>query len=153
MPRALLAVSLPHRRILAVDVSCASARTPSLSKLMDHLETATITDGNPVKLRAPHCSPIERATIGAMSREDAIGKPTLSRILGHRIGDLAVMYQAGKSKSAGKLLRGRHACPISPADALNAINTAVDVHNARLAPLPEEDILIRSHSNGRARSQ
>lgn len=145
MPRALLAIALPERRIVAFDATFETDQLPSLATLMERLEADASSKGVSLPLRAPHRSPMERIAIGAASRDMAVGKPTINRILGLRIGDLDVVYQAGRASKPAKMLRGRLATPVNAADAALAVDGAIAVHNARMPALPASGIAIARH--------
>lgn len=134
MPRMMVALALPQRRILAVDISFNPGQTPSLSKLMEALEAVTAYSGEKLQLRAPHASPIERATIGAISRDEGIGRPAFSRIMGKSIGKVGIVHHVAKAKSPDALLRGRHAKPINVEQAKQIIFDAIKDHNQSMMP-------------------
>lgn len=150
MPRVLLAVALPQRRILAAKISCDPNKPPSLAGLIDALKENSTPDGAPLQMRAPHRSGVERSAIGAVPREDGHGMPTLGRVLGPRIGDLAVIYQVGKARLSETLVAARHATAIGDDDAVRAIEDAIEAHNAQVPSLPESGFSITRRA-GRTR--
>lgn len=142
MPRMMVAVALPQRHILAVDICCNPRQTPSLSRLMEALESVTTSSGLNLQLRAPHASPIERATIGAISRDESLGRPAFSRIMGKSIAGVGIVHHVAKAKSPAALLRGRHAKPISVEQAERVILGAIEDHNRSMSPLPSNGVGI-----------
>lgn len=136
MPRVLVAVALPERRIVAADIGFGPERPPSLTRLMERVRTASVADGTPLRVRAPHVTSAERASIGAIPPEHARNLPTLARLLGDRISDLGIIHQEGKARHARSLVGARHASPLAPADAVRAIDDAIAAHNRGVPAIP-----------------
>lgn len=137
MPRVLLAVLLPERRIVACEISFDPEQAPALGGLMRKVEAASSGGGVPLRVRAPHCSRTERAAIGAISRGKGHNLPSLGRIMGSRIGDLSVVYQVSKARPGHTLVAARHATALQPAESARIIEEAVAGHNANVPPLPD----------------
>jgi hypothetical protein len=135
MPRVLLAMLLPERRILAADIAFDPDSPTSLTKVLEGVEKAEAPGAPQLPLRAPNRSPLEREIIGAVSATEGTGKPTLARMLGPQLGDIPVSYKAATALSADRLLAARHSTAIGPEDATRAIMEAVDKHNGRM-PAP-----------------
>lgn len=133
MPRVLLAVALPERRIVGFEISCTSADRLSATRLMATVRASAPEGAMPINVRAPHASPAERTEIGAVPPEHARNRPTLARVLGDRIGDLGIIHQEGKARRATALVGARHASALAPADAVRAIENAIAIHNKGLA--------------------
>lgn len=153
MPRVLLAMQLPERRILGVDITFDPAAAASLAKVMDLVEAAMTPDAPPLELRAPHRSVLERKIIGAVSRADAMKRPSLSKMLGAQLGDIPVSYKAGAVLEADKLLATRHSSAIGRDDATKAIMEAVARHNDRMPAAPTTGFSLdvsRREARGRA---
>lgn len=142
MPQMMVALILPQRHIFAIDVSFDPSRPPSLSKLMEALDNVTMASGEKLKLRAPHASPIERARIGAMSRNESTGRPAFSRIMGNSFGGVGIVHHIAKAKSPDALLRGRHAKPINVEQARQIISDAIEDHNRSMMPLPAKGVTV-----------
>lgn len=129
MPRLLLAIALPERRIVAAEVSVDSATPPSPARLAAALDAA----GAPVAAlprRAPHHPDLDVGN-GA----SPVGQPSLSRVLGNRLGDLPILHRASMAKPGARLAAARHASPLGTRDAAELIAAAVAAHNAMVPPL------------------
>ena len=135
MPRVLIAVVLPERRIVAFEVSFDPEQAPALDRLMRKVEAAVSVSGVPLRVRAPHCNRTERAMIGAIPRGKGHNLPSLGRVMGSSIGDLSVVYQVSKARPSHTLIAARHATALEPDEAARIIAEAVTAHNANVPPL------------------
>lgn len=131
LPRMLVAVQLPERVILGYDVEIDPVLAPSVDRLMTKVQAATDPAGAPLRLRAPHLTDLEQAAIGAtVPGGRPTGLPTLPQLLAPAIGDVGLVFQFAKAKSADRLARIRNVSPLSKQDVETAIRQAVDAHNA-----------------------
>ena len=139
MPRLLIAITLPQRRIVATEISFDPLRAPAILNLMRSIAGVTDHSRAPVRLRAPHLSVEERMAIGAIGIEEGRGLPTLSRVMGGRLGGLRVIYQVSKARAGETLTAARHASTLNRHDATIAIGDAVASHNVKMAATSRRD--------------
>ena len=129
-PHLLLAIVLPERRIVAAEASVDPATPPSPTKLM-----TTLDAGDPVvaalRRRAPHHPEVE----GGSGPGPVVGGPSLSRVLGNRLGDLSILHRASMARPGASLAAARHASPLGLRDAAKVIASAIAAHNATVPPL------------------
>lgn len=132
LPRLLVAVQLPERVIVAYEMSLDPEVPPSVEGLTARIGAAADPVGRPLRIRAPHLSASEQVAIGAtVLRGKPAGLPTLTQLLAPAIGDIPLVFQISRAKSADALVRIRNVSPLSPRDVETAIDQAVTVYNAR----------------------
>lgn len=132
LPRLLIAVQLPERVIVGYDVAIDPALSPSVDRLMASVRAAADPAGASLRVRAPHLSALEQAAIGAtVPVGRPTGLPTLPQLLAPAIGEVGLVFQFAKAKSADRLARIRNVSPLSERDVVTAIEQAVAAHNAR----------------------
>lgn len=137
LPQLLVAVQLPERVIVAYEMSLDPAVPPSVEGLTARLRAAADPAGRPLRIRAPHLSPSDQVAIDAtVLRGKPTGLPTLTQLLAPAIGNIPLVFQISRAKSADALVRIRNASPLSPRDVEAAIEQAVAAYNAR-RPLAE----------------
>lgn len=132
MPRVLMAMRLPEREILDLEVSFDPDEAPSAAVLADKLSARMDATARVLPKRAPHLDPAIGMAIGAQT-DSPTGAPTLNRVLGAKLGDIDVVYQLSKARASESLLNARHSRRIGPVDAINAIRRAVVAHNDKVA--------------------
>lgn len=132
LPRLLVAVQLPERVIVGYDVAIDPVLAPSIDRLMTNVRAATDPVGTPLQIRAPHLAELEQAAIGATVPAGCpTGLPTLPQLLAPAIGEVGLVFQFAKAKSADRLARIRNVSPLAEQDVGTAIQQAVAAHNAR----------------------
>ncbi len=132
MPRVLMAVRLPEREILDVEVSFDPDVAPSAEILAERLTTGMDAAARELPMRAPHLEPAIGMAIGAETGPRT-GAPTLNRVLGTKVGDIGVVYQLSKVRASDSLLSARHSRGIGTIDSIDAIRRAVAAHNDKVA--------------------
>lgn len=151
MPRALLAVALPQRRIVGVDIAFDPAASTSLAKVMADIESASKRWALSLPLRAPHRTRLECEIIGAARGTQGTGKPTLAKVLGSRLGDIRIAHKFRNGPKIERLLGTRLDAAIGTADAKRAIMAAIARHNDRMPALPPSTSGLASSAKARAR--
>lgn len=132
LPRLLVAIQLPERVIVAYEVSLDPAVSPSVEGLAASIRAAADPAGRPLRIRAPHLSAPEQVMIGAtVLRGKPVGLPTLPQLLAPAIGEVPVVFQVARARSADSLVKIRNVLPLSPKDVETAIHQAVAAYNAR----------------------
>jgi hypothetical protein len=132
MPRVLVAVMLPQRRIVGVEIGRGADTPPSLTVLMRTIQAAATSDGVHIPIRVPHVDDGDLATIGTEARRAADDGPRLSQVLGNKLGGIGLLYRPSMARPGSVLAAARHASPLSFDDADRIIRAAIAEHNATL---------------------
>lgn len=142
MPRVLLALRLPQRRIIAAEIACSSDTRPPVSALMRALDEQSDSGGEPLPIRAPHLGREDLCAIAAEDVSESGAVPQLSQVLGSRLGDIGLLYRARRARPGVTLAAARHASPLEEEDARRIIQEAIAAHNRSLAE-PDTGFAIR----------
>jgi hypothetical protein len=142
MPTLLAAVTLPERVILAHAVSTDPAKPTSVADLIDRLAAMRTAGASPRPLlldpddRRVGAAALERAGVGGTRSHNRSVQRELSRSFGGRLGPLATVHQRGMARPATKRVITRQDAALPPPEVVATIDSAVDAHNAALAPAP-----------------
>jgi len=132
LPRLLVAVQLPERIVVSYDVAIDPVLAPSVDRLMAKIRAAADPTGAPLRVRAPRLTDLERTAIGATTPLGRpTGLPTLPQLLAPAIGEVGLVFQLAKAKSADRLASIRNVSPLSEQDVGAAIQQAVAAYNSR----------------------
>jgi hypothetical protein len=148
MPRVLVAVVLPQRRIVATDMACTRTSAPSFMALMRALEAASSTAGVRLPVRAPHVGGESDAVTRGKNVRDRDHRPKLSQVMGNRLGQLGILYRPNMARPASELAAARHASPLHEADARRIILEATAEHNRSVEELPAAGFAISGSVTG-----
>lgn len=133
MPRVLVAVMLPQRRIIAAEIGCGADTPPSLTALMKTIKASARPDGVRLPIRARHVDDGGLADVGANTHHGADDGPGLSQVLGNELGGVGLLYRPSMARPGSVLAAARHASPISGDEAHRIIRAAIAEHNAALS--------------------
>lgn len=135
MPMALVAVLLPERIIVAHRVSADTEGQPSVTDLIGDLADRQTDDGETRPLlisaedRHAAAAQLDLIGLGNIRSPRRSLQIEISKAFGGRLGQLKVTYRPSRAGTAQKR-KVRQVQPLTKAEATDAIETAIDAHNA-----------------------
>lgn len=147
LPHVLLAVALPECAIIASDICVNEEQPPDIEQVV-HQVLEGQTEG--AEGRQLLIDPMDRRLSKAVFRQFGVKRPErnrmsvqreMARIFGSKFGMLEPIYRPNLARPGRRNVLSRQDQPITEADAIGAIQAAIDSHNAsRLTSTPEYTI-------------
>lgn len=126
VPECLIALQLPHRRIVTWAIAGESNRAPIVSDLFPAFSADSTIRATDLELGS---GTIEAGQLNLVIDDGA--QAEFIRYIGWRIGDIAVKFRQPR-KNPSRLVGSTMDAPVSSEDAKLAIGYAVTTHNERL---------------------